>query len=103
MPSGPGGGAGGEGGAREGYDATGLPIGPCLLSQGAHGACLHTHATPNKSWSRPLRSSVAFRHERKPANCPGSEHSAAPPETARLTDKEKGGNLASKRCTSPFA
>jgi hypothetical protein len=38
--SGPSGGGGGEGGAREGHDATGLPIGACLLSQGAHGAFL---------------------------------------------------------------
>src|SRR5215510_4990268 len=33
------GGGGGVGRSRAGHDTTGLPIGACLLSQGAHRAC----------------------------------------------------------------
>src|SRR5713101_5332619 len=97
MSSGPGGGGGGEGGAREGHDATGLPIGACLLSQGAHGACLHTHVTPNKSWSRPLRSSVEFRHERKPADCPGSEHFRSTTRNRPFNGQGKRGEFSLKK------
>ena len=35
--------------AGEGHHATGLPVGACLLSQGAPGAFLHTRAAPNKA------------------------------------------------------
>jgi hypothetical protein len=57
-----------------GHNATGWPLGACLLSQGVHGACLHTHAVPSKRSSRPLRSAGRFRDKRKPTHCPGSEH-----------------------------
>ena len=45
----PGGGVGGEVCAGEGHHAAGLPIGACLLSQGAKGAFLRTRAAPNKA------------------------------------------------------
>ncbi len=44
----PGGGVGGEVCAGEGHHATGLPVGTCLLSQGATGAFLRTRAAPNQ-------------------------------------------------------
>ena len=45
----PGGGVGGQVCAGEGHHAAGLPVGACLLSQGAHGAFLRTRAAPNKA------------------------------------------------------
>ena len=45
----PAGGIGSQVCAGEGRYATGLPVGACLMSQGAHGAFLHIRAAPNAS------------------------------------------------------
>ena len=63
MLSGPGGEGGGEGLAREGHDATGLPSGACLLNQGTHGACLRETLKREPSpVLRPLQHPHAGRH-----------------------------------------